>query len=130
MSRIAGVFLAFVLVGGCSARDSDTEAAVQVTARFYDAFVMQDGATACAVLAPETAHAVEKSASAPCATALFDEELPDPGAVMKTDVFGSEARVVLAHDTVFLSDFNGTWKVAAAGCSERPALPYDCQIGD
>jgi hypothetical protein len=101
-----------------------------VAVHFYEAFVMQDGASACGVLAPETAHAIEKSASAPCVTALLDEELPDPGPVASTEVFGSEARVVLGSDTVFLSDFNGVWKIAAAGCSERPELPYDCQIGD
>ena len=91
---------------------------------------MQDGASACAVLAPETAHAIEKSASTPCATALLDEELSEPGSVASSEVFGSEARVLFASDTVFLSDFSGVWKIAAAGCSERPELPHDCQIGD
>jgi hypothetical protein len=130
MSRLAVALIAFVLIGGCSARDSDAEAAARVAVHFYDAFAMQDGTAACADLAPETAHAIEKSASAPCPTALLDEELPESGAVTTTDAFGSEARVVLAHDIVFLSDFNGTWKVAAAGCTGRPELPYDCQIGD
>ena len=129
MSRVAGLLIAVALLGACSTRDSDAAAAAEVAVHFYDAFTTQDGASACDALAPETAHEVEKSAKAPCATALLDEELPEAGTVTGSEVYGNEARVALAGDTVFLSDFNGIWKVTAAGCSERPELPHDCQIG-
>lgn len=96
--------------------------------RFYDAYGRDDGAAACALLAPSTRREVEKSAGAPCAEGLIDESLPQPGAVRRSRVFGDQAQVRLAGDTAFVARFPGGWKVVAVGCQRRPDLPYDCEV--
>jgi hypothetical protein len=97
---------------------------------FYEAFSRQDGAAACALLAPETANDVETSGKAPCEDAVTEEDLPEQlGTVTETDVFGSEALVRAENDTVFVSDFDGLWKIVAAGCTPRGDRPYDCTLG-
>lgn len=129
MRRAALVLLLSLGVGAsCASRTDARGSAAHAGQEFYRAFAAQDGAAACAVLAPGTVHELEKSASAPCAQAVLDEELPEPGAIESTAVFGSEARVGFAADTVFVTDFQGAWKIVAAGCTERGELPYDCQI--
>ncbi|MFI6930782.1 hypothetical protein [Streptomyces sp. NPDC050287] len=82
----------------------------------------------CAALAPGTADEVEQSAGSPCPKALGEESLTRGGAVRLVDVYGHQARAVLARDTLFLSRFPAGWKVVAAGCSERPQQPYRCMI--
>jgi hypothetical protein len=96
---------------------------------FYKALAEQNGVAACALLAPDTSRALEKSAKQPCDQAVTDQELPDAlGNVNDTEVHGSEGRVAAEGDTVFVSDFGGTWRIVAVGCSSRGDLPYDCEI--
>ncbi|MGH3331739.1 MAG: hypothetical protein ACRDPJ_10615 [Nocardioidaceae bacterium] len=42
--------------------------------------------------------------------------------------FGNQAEVKLIGDTAFLAEFGTGWKVVAAACTHRAALPYDCQV--
>jgi hypothetical protein len=44
------------------------------------------------------------------------------------DVYGRQARAVLASDTLFLSQFSDGWKIVAAGCEPRPGRPYQCSV--
>ncbi|MFG1801869.1 hypothetical protein ACGFI4_17060 [Micromonospora carbonacea] len=41
--------------------------------------------------APDTGTALEQSADKPCAEAILAEDLPEPGAVVGTDVYGQRA---------------------------------------
>ncbi|MEV6843566.1 sigma-70 family RNA polymerase sigma factor [Actinoplanes sp. NPDC051411] len=86
------------------------------------------GAQACAVLAPETASELEESAGKPCAQAVLDEDLPMPGPVADTAVYGQWAQVRLSDDTVFLGVFGDGWRVVAAGCSAQGDQPYHCTL--
>lgn len=63
-----------------------------------------------------------------CAIALAAEELPLGGPIRTVDVYGRQARVVLASDTLFLSQFPGGWKIVAAGCTPQPGRPYQCIV--
>jgi hypothetical protein len=115
-------------VGACgtvSERRDDVRAAA---AAFEEA--LDEGAheRMCGALAPATLEELEQSAGTPCAQALGEESLPAGGAVRHTDVYGNQARAVLAEDTLFLSHFSTGWKVVAAGCTQRPARPYQCRI--
>ena len=59
---------------------------------------------------------------------LLDENLPQPGAVTGTAVYGQWAQVRVGDDTVFLAAFPGGWRVVAAGCKSRGDRPYDCRL--
>jgi hypothetical protein len=119
----AGVVLA---ASGCSSVGDRSAAADAVALRLLTAVAGQDGAAACATLAPDTASSVAKDD--PCAKAILDEDLPRPGTVEKTSVYGQWAQVKLSDDTVFLAVFPGGWRVVAAGCTPRGNRPYDCAI--
>jgi hypothetical protein len=128
MRGLAAVVLAVVFAAGCDARHDDARRATQTATEFSTALANKDAATACSLLAPETVHQLEKSAKTQCDQAILDEELPEPGALVGAEVFGSEARVAFAGDTMFVTDLGGTWKLAAAGCTPRGDLPYDCDL--
>lgn len=129
--RVRGVVVAVVLaatVGACgtvSERRDDVREAVRVfeqrlTEGAYD--------RVCAALAPGTVEELEQSAGSPCPKALQEEAPPHGGDLRGVDVYGNQARAVLATDTLFLSRFDDGWKIVAAGCTERPEQPYQCRI--
>jgi hypothetical protein len=95
---------------------------------FHAAVASRRLAAACELLAPRTLEEVEKSSKAACPKALGDADLAPAETVNTTDLYGSNARVVLTGDTVFLARFGAVWKVTAAGCKPRPDLPYDCDV--
>ncbi len=124
---IAGVTIALVLTG-CSSVGSGEAQARSAALRFHQALDGGDASSACDLLAPRTRAEIEASAKTPCSQALPGEGLPKAVGVGTTDVYGTNARVVLDGDTLFLARFGAQWKVTAAGCEPRPDLPYDCTV--
>ncbi|BBH70148.1 hypothetical protein ACTI_68330 [Actinoplanes sp. OR16] len=123
---IAGAAL---LLAGCGEVGGREEAASQAAERLLSATAARDGAQACAVLAPETVAELEDSAGRPCAEAVLDEDLPQPGPISGASVYGQWAQVHLPGDTVFLAVFDDGWRVVAAGCTPQgDARPYDCAL--
>lgn len=125
---VAAVALAVSAVSGCgtvSERRDDVRAA---TEHFERALRTRQFARLCAVLAPVTRQELEQSAGSRCEEGMRGERLPEGGRIVRVDVHGRQARAVLAQDTVFLSQFPTGWKVVAAGCTERPGRPYQCEI--
>jgi hypothetical protein len=120
--------LALSAPAGCASSGERGAAAATVATRLLTAVDDNDGVAACAVLAPDTASALEQSAGKPCARAILDEDLPAPAAVTGTDVYGQWAQVRLAGDTIFLAVFPGGWRVVAAGCVPRQNRPYECVL--
>jgi hypothetical protein len=100
----------------------------------------EQGADACALLAPETRSELEQSAQRPCDRAVLAESIPDVGRVRDSKMFGGKAQVRFAGtrdgrgeraavaDTVFLAEFPDGWKVVAAACTPRERRPYDCRV--
>jgi hypothetical protein len=129
MSRLPAASLAAVLaclvLTGCGANPAGPRAAATAYAAAWGS---KDGAAVCRLLAPNTRAGVAKSGGKPCPQAVLDEKLPAPGATKETRVWGRGAQVVMAADTLFLSDFTNGWKVVAAGCRPQPGKPYDCQV--
>jgi hypothetical protein len=85
----------------------------------------------CALLAPATVAALEHDESQPCAAALgrLADSLPNPGdSVQSVAVWGDNAQVRLAGDTLFLTLTEQGWKVTAAGCTAQDEGPYQCRL--
>lgn len=110
-----------VLVAGCAAmQQPDVE---QVVA----AFATGDPATRCALLAPDTLAAVERSTSTSCRRVVAGLA-PSGGRVLRTSVWGDAAQVQTAEDTLFLTRTSGGWKITAAGCAPNGDAPYICTV--
>lgn len=122
----ASLMLAGTLCGCGGGERAD--AAARAAVAFHAAWARQDGATACGMLAAETAAEVAESAQRPCARGVLEEELSPDGRVRSTAVWGRAAQVRLGTDTLFLALFPDGWKVQAAGCSARAGKPYDCTV--
>ena len=115
-----------VLTSGCDAQTAP--AARAVADDFADAVSTDNGRIACVLLAPETRSQLEQSSGKPCASAIIEEDLPDPGAVEGSSSYGTMAEVTFAADTMFVTEFRSGWKVMAAGCAPVPGRPYNCQL--
>ncbi|MET8161354.1 hypothetical protein ABZT47_33770 [Sphaerisporangium sp. NPDC005289] len=83
---------------------------------------------ACSLLAPSTAEDVG-SGEGGCAKAILRLGLPAGQGAGTARVWGDEAQVRLADDTVFLHRFAHGWLVRAAGCTPRGERPYQCDVG-
>jgi hypothetical protein len=90
-------------------------------------FATGDPGVRCALLAPAALAALESDESAPC-TATVGELAPSGGQVQQSAVWGDEAQVRLADDTLFLTRTGAGWKVIAAGCTSNGDLPYQCRV--
>jgi hypothetical protein len=114
---------AAVLLSGCSSvQKADVE---QVATTFADP--SGDPGTRCDLLAPTTLAAVEEDESAPCTQVIAHLPL-DAGEVRSVEIWGGEAQVKLAGDTLFLTETHSGWRVAAAACRSQGEAPYDCQV--
>jgi hypothetical protein len=115
-------------VGACGTVSERRDAVGDVAASFEEA--LDEGAydRVCAALAPGTVEELAQSADGSCAKALSEEPPPPGGALRLADVYGNQARAVLAEDTLFLSRFDAGWKVVAAACVQMRKQPYQCRI--
>jgi hypothetical protein len=124
--RTLSVVALLLAVAGCSSVGGRQDAAAAVAVRLQTAVEAGDGAAACALLAPGTAESVAEDE--PCPSAILNADLPGPGIVVKTSVYGQWAQVRLDDDTVFLGAFPDGWRVVAAGCEPRGSRPYQCSV--
>lgn len=116
------------ILAGCGAPAEVNDAVLGSAQRFTAAVTAGQFATACTDLAPGTRTELEADAKADCVTALRGADLTTGGATRHIDVYGQQARVVLAGDTLFLAQLPGGWKVTAAGCQPRNTTAYDCTV--
>jgi hypothetical protein len=116
-----------LLVSGCG--HGATGGPSRAALLFAEAVADGNGAQACTLLAPATRAELESSAGKPCAEAVLGEDLPASTGVRSAEQYGSQSRVLLDRDVVFVSRFSLGWRVVAAGCEDRgPDHPYDCRI--
>jgi hypothetical protein len=118
----AVIVLAAGLTGCSSAQEPEVQ---RVATAFEDAGGPPDAR--CALLAPTTLASLEEDQSASCADAI--DELPLAGGdVRSVEVWGGDAQVRLAGDTVFLTETTAGWRVTAAACRPKGEEPYDCEV--
>jgi hypothetical protein len=127
VERTARVLLligsATVLVTGCSS--AHQPAVEDVVTTFQDPSA--DPQARCDLLAPATLVTFEEEASTPCEEAI--EELPLPGGeVTSVEIWGGDAQVRLAGDTVFLTETSMGWRITAAICRPQTQAPYQCEV--
>ena len=126
MRDLAVLVVACAALAGCGGTQDD--AATTAARRLLDAAAAGDGPGACAALAAPTRDELEQSSGKPCEKAVLEEELGGDGPA-SVEVFDTMAQVVVGAETVFLSRYDGRWRVVAAGCTPVPDRPYDCSIG-
>ncbi len=113
---------ATLLTGCSSAHQPEIE---RVARTFEDP--SGDAEQRCDLLAPATRAALEESGSAPCTEVL--QEVPlQGGAVESVEIWGGDAQVKLAGDTVFLTETSAGWRITAAACRPKGEAPYDCEV--
>ncbi|MFE9768848.1 hypothetical protein ACFYPC_30760 [Streptomyces sp. NPDC005808] len=122
---LCALMLGLTACGGVSGREASASAAAT---DFEKALAGGDRPALCAALAPETRGEIEDSEEKACVDAIGAQDLPAGGPVRGVDVYGRQARAVLASDTLFLSQFPDGWKIVAAGCRPRSGQPYQCTI--
>ena len=119
--------LAVLALSGCAAEET---AATTAAEDFHRAVAGSDLVAACSLLQPETREETARSGDAgTCEGQLQKAQLPDPGNVLSTDVYGRDAFVQFENDVVFLAASEGGWRVTAAGCTPRGEAPYTCEVG-
>ncbi|WP_051838113.1 hypothetical protein [Streptomyces sp. NRRL F-2580] len=130
MGPITGWLLAGTVclaASGCAPVGERAEAAETAAQRFERALMAADDVRVCDALAPATREELE--AEAPCGPSLAALRLPAAaGRAERVDVYGSQALVVFAQDSVFLASFPDGWRVTAAGCTPRTGRPYHCEL--
>ncbi len=127
MKIVWGLMLAAVTA--CGAPQSETRAAEATATGFLEAYQAQDGARACALIAPETRVQVQEQEQKPCEQAVLAVDLPDLGTVDRTEVYSGEGVVVTSQQVLFVSRFHPEgWRVTAAGCTPRGEKPHDCEV--
>ncbi|MEU5860406.1 hypothetical protein ABZ815_04500 [Nonomuraea sp. NPDC047529] len=109
---------------GCAV---DTTSPARAAERFHAAVAAHQEDAACGLLARTTADKLPDPGQT-CAQALGDVKLGPGGRVTEVNVWGNEAQVRLAGDTVFLHRFADGWRVKAAGCRPVRDLPYECEV--
>jgi hypothetical protein len=120
--------LVLAMAGACGTPSERRDRVTALVTRFERALDAGQQERLCAALAPSTREELEQSAKRRCTQAIGEQALPAAGGIQRVDVYGEQARVVLAHDTVFLAHFPTGWKVTAAGCRPRPQRPYQCEL--
>jgi hypothetical protein len=122
-ATVAAVVAALML-SGCGSLDAD--AVENVASTFADGGT--DAATRCGLLAPKTLDALVEDEGAACEDAIGDVPV-GTGALTSVEVWGEEAQVKLADDTLFLTRTFAGWRVMAAACTPQGAeQPYDCRL--
>lgn len=116
-----------LLVGCAGAGERGADAADAASA-FERSLGVRDAAAVCAALAPSTRQELEGTEKAACDESFPFEDVRPAGRTRTVDVYGRQARVILTSDTLFLSQFDGGWKVVAAGCRPQSGQPYDCTV--
>src|SRR3954464_11485992 len=102
---------AAVVLLACGCGSGGTTAPSKAALGFAKAVEAKQGDRACSLLAPATRSELESAEGKPCAEAVLAQDLPTSTAVRGADRYGTESRVLLDKDVVFVSRFSIGWRV-------------------
>jgi hypothetical protein len=120
---LAATVLALVL-SGCGSLSADE---VERVATDFAASGSDPGAR-CGLLAPGARAALVAEESTSCEEAVVQVPV-STGEVTSVQVWGQEAQVRLADDTLFLTRTSDGWRISAAACEGGGEdRPYDCRL--
>jgi len=122
----AGMLVA-VLLAGCANPTTERDAS-GVASQFLDATGRGDTRSACALLTPKVREDLLASDGQSCEESLPADRLH--GTVTEAAVWSDWAQVHTDGGSVFLTEFDSGWLVAAAGCEPNGDAPYRCVVGD
>jgi hypothetical protein len=129
LTKVSGLAVLCVLLAACGTGDREREAS-QVAAEFLGATAGGDTTKACALLTPRTRDDLIGSEGSSCTESLRVDQITG-GTVESVRVYSDWAQVNTEADTLFLTELDTGWRVAAAGCTSRgESLPYRCTVGD
>jgi hypothetical protein len=120
----AAGLLVLLAISGCA---PDGTAAVDTAQKFSQALAASDWSGACAMLLADAREKVAKDRT--CEENLQALQIPEPGTVTRTGIYGRSALIEFENDAVFLTVAEGGWKITAAGCTPNGAKPYTCEVG-
>ncbi len=120
---LVAVAVGSALLAGCSS--SQVPEVERVASTFDDP--SGDPEERCDLLVPATRAAFEQSEGAPCVEAIADLPL-EGGSVESVEIWGGDAQVKLAGDTVFLTETSSGWRVTSAACRPQGEAPYECEV--
>ncbi|MGI5282585.1 hypothetical protein ACQEVF_04560 [Nonomuraea polychroma] len=126
MRSLLILLASLAVAAGCAV---DTASPARVAERFHALIAANQDEAACGMLARRTAEKLPGPGQS-CADALRELGLGPGGVVTSVSVWGDEAQVRMAGDTLFLHRFSDGWRVKAAGCKPVRDLPYDCEVDD
>ena len=118
--------VAAIAISGCAGDDRGGTASRAAT-DFYGALSSGQPAVACDALVDDSREKLADSEGKPCPEALSSLGL-SASRVTDAEVYGRKAMVRLDNDTAFLVRETSGWKVFAAGCTEQPGRPFDCEV--
>lgn len=122
------VVVGLLTLGGCAGQGSGERANAEAAAVAFSRSIDTAPGAACDLLAPQTLKELEE-AEGPCSAALQDGLIRAAGPAHSTEVYGKDAIVRLAADTIFLARFTDGWRVTAAGCARgQDGRPYECKV--
>ena len=125
MCVVAGA-ATFAALSGCTV-NSHRDAVSGVARTFVARVEAGDGSGACALLTDEARSSVPGATDASCPEAITG--VKEHGKrISGVQVWGDAAQVHIGDDVLFLRRMSGRWQVSAAGCTPRPAQPYDCEV--
>jgi hypothetical protein len=131
MRSIGGALCAVVALAatltGCAAGSGEQEAP-DVVQRFFTALQHDDPTTACGLLTSQARQELNTSEGEGCPDALPADRLRGAD-IGEVDVWSGWARVLTDAGTVYLTQFDAGWRIAAAGCRSDGPGPDDCVLG-
>jgi hypothetical protein len=116
------------VLSGCAAEGTGAADAAEA---FHRDIAGSDMTAACSLLQSKTREDTARSSDAgTCESQLKKAQVPEPGKLLSTEQFGRNAFVEFEHDTVFLAESDGGWRVTGAGCTPNgEEAPYTCEVG-